>query len=70
VSEQGVIDPWVSDWIAANPERAAPFDDFSPELLELARGPFGYPTTRDIASVTGQVLISPGVAGGAVTGTS
>ena len=27
------IDPWVAEWIAANPLRAAPFVDFSPEML-------------------------------------
>src|ERR1700685_2808409 len=36
----------------ANPERATPFDDLSPEILALARGPVGFPVTRDIAHVS------------------
>jgi hypothetical protein len=47
-----VLDPWVVDWMAANPERATPLDDLPPELLELARGPYGPPPTREIAHVT------------------
>ena len=27
-------------------------DDFPPELLELARGPVGFPPTREIATIT------------------
>jgi acetyl esterase len=37
--------------MAANPERAAPFEDLTPELLELARGPVGLPPTRDLAEI-------------------
>jgi hypothetical protein len=48
---EGVIDPWVAEWFAANPERAAPFEELVPELLELARGPVGMPSTRDVAEV-------------------
>ena len=49
---EGVLDPWVVEWMAANPERAAPLSDLPPELLELARGPVGFPPTREIATVT------------------
>lgn len=42
------LDPWVADWLAANP---LPTDDFSPEMLALARGSFDIPFTRDIARV-------------------
>jgi acetyl esterase len=56
VSDEGVIDPWVSDWLAANPERAVPFDNLSPEILELARGPMGAPPTREIANVSDDVV--------------
>jgi acetyl esterase len=38
--------------MAANPERATPFEDLIPEILELARGPVGFPPTRDIAHIT------------------
>ena len=51
-SDEGVLDPWVVEWIAANPERATPLEDLSPEILELARGPFGFPPTRELADIT------------------
>ena len=51
MDDEGVIDPWVEEWMVANPERATPFEDLSPELLELARGPVGFPSTREIASI-------------------
>ncbi len=52
VADEGVLDPWVVEWMAANPERATPLVDFPPELLELARGPVGFPPRRDIATIT------------------
>jgi acetyl esterase len=52
VGEEGVLDPWVAEWMDENPERATPLVDFPPELLELARGPVGFPPTRDIATIT------------------
>jgi acetyl esterase len=51
VDGEGVLDPWVAEWMAANPERAVPLEDLSPEILELARGPFAFPPTREIADV-------------------
>ncbi len=54
MDDEGVIDPWVSAWMAANPERATPFDDWTPELLELARSPMGPPPTREMAEVSDQ----------------
>jgi acetyl esterase len=51
VSDEGVIDPWVSEWFEANPERATPMEDLSPEMLALARSPVGPPPTREIAHV-------------------
>ena len=56
VPDEGVLDPWVVEWMAANPERAAPFEDLSPEMLELARGPVGFPPTREIATITDDVV--------------
>ena len=41
MTDEAVLDPWVAEWIAGDPQRAVPFDDFSPEILELARGPVG-----------------------------
>ena len=51
-ADEGVLDPWVVEWVAANPGMATPMVDFPPELLELARGPVGFPPTRVIASIT------------------
>jgi acetyl esterase len=51
VDDEGALDPWVAEWMAANPQRATPFDQLIPELLELARGPVGEPSARDIDRV-------------------
>jgi acetyl esterase len=51
-AEEGVLDPWVVEWMAANPQRATPFEDLVPEILELARGPVGFPPTRELAHIT------------------
>lgn len=56
MSDEGVLDPWVAEWIAANPARATPFEDLSPEWLELARGPFGAPPTREMAHVSDEEI--------------
>jgi len=56
LGDEGEIDPWVAEWIAANPLRAAPFLDFSPEMLALARGPAMGPPTREVAEVTDEVI--------------
>lgn len=52
MNDEGVLDPWVSEWMASNPERSTPLEDLSPVVLELARSPIGFPPTRDIAHVT------------------
>jgi acetyl esterase len=51
MNDEGVLDPWVVQWIEANPQYASPLEDFSPEILELARGPYGPPPTIAIADV-------------------
>jgi acetyl esterase len=56
VSSEGVLDSWVSEWIAANPMRATPFDNLSPEMLELARSPVGEPPTREVADVHDDIV--------------
>jgi acetyl esterase len=48
VEDEGILDPWVADWIAANPMRATPFDTLDPQILPFARGPVGPPPTREI----------------------
>jgi acetyl esterase len=55
-NDEGVLDPWVAAWFEEHPERARAFDDLSPELLELARGPFGFPVTRELAHVTDEII--------------
>jgi acetyl esterase len=52
----GVLDPWVADWFAANPMFGTPLPDLSPELLELARSPIGAPPTREMGKVTDDVV--------------
>lgn len=56
MNDEGVLDPWVTNWIAANPMRSTPFEDLSTEMLTLARGPIGEPPTRDIADVSDAVV--------------
>ena len=51
VSDEGVLDPWVVEWMAANPDRAAPGGELVPELLELARGDYGPQLTQEIDHV-------------------
>jgi acetyl esterase len=48
VTDEGVLDPWVKTWIDENPLRSTPFDTLDPEILPLARGPLGFPPTREI----------------------
>jgi acetyl esterase len=56
VDNEGTLDPWVAEWFAANPMLGQPFEDFSPEMLALARGPVGAPPTREFAKVTDDVV--------------
>jgi acetyl esterase len=49
--DEGVLDPWVEDFFAANPERNAVFDSLDPEILALARGDFSLPSDVAIARV-------------------
>lgn len=51
MAEEGVLDPWVEEWMKANPERATPLEVLDPEILELARGPWAFPPTRDMADI-------------------
>jgi acetyl esterase len=49
--EEGVLDPYVAEWLAANPMYNSPMEEIVPEILELARSPIGPPPTREIAHV-------------------
>jgi acetyl esterase len=53
VSDEGILDPWVAEWLEANP---LPVDDFSPEHLALARGSFDLPVAREIAHVHDETI--------------
>ena len=54
--DEGVLDPWVAEWLAANPERGVPLEVLDLELLELARGDYGPQLTQVIDHVEdGQV---------------
>ena len=54
--DEGALDPRVVEFFEANPMMAQPFEDFSPEMLALARSPVGAPPTRAIAHVTDDVV--------------
>ena len=56
MTDEGVLDPWVADYFAANPTASQPFEDLSSEILPLARGPVGAPPSREIARVTDEVV--------------
>jgi acetyl esterase len=54
--DEGTLDPWVADWFEANPGMGKAFADLSPEMLELARGPVGFPVTREIAHISDEAV--------------
>lgn len=56
MSDEGVLDPWVQNWMAGNPMMGNPLDEFTPELLELARGPVGAPPTRELAHIDDEAV--------------
>ena len=56
MSDEGVLDPFVKEWLEANPIIATPLAELSPDLLALARSPIGAPPTREIAKVTDDVV--------------
>ncbi len=51
MDSEGKLGPWVEEWMRSNPERAEPLVELSPGILELARGPWGFPPTREIADI-------------------
>jgi acetyl esterase len=54
--DEGVLDPWVVEWLKTNPETPWMKEGFPPEIRELARGPMGPPSTRHIDQVTDEVV--------------
>ena len=56
MEDEGVLDPRVVEWFEANPMMSEPFEDFSPEMLALARSPVGGPPTRAVDRVADDVV--------------
>jgi acetyl esterase/lipase len=54
--EEGVLDPWVAEWLKANPEPDWTAEGFPPEIRELARSRQGPPPTRPIDQVGDEVV--------------
>ena len=55
MTDEGVLDAFAADYLAANLYLSAPMEQLVPEVLELGRSPVGAPPTREIASVTDEV---------------
>jgi acetyl esterase len=56
MTDEGVLDPWVAQWIQDNPLRATPLEELVPEILELARGDYAFEPTQDIDEITDEVV--------------
>ena len=55
-TDEGVLDPWVAEWIAANAAMMEQPDEYTPAYLEMAR-PAGCPfPTYEMAKVTDEVV--------------
>jgi acetyl esterase len=56
MDDEGVLDVWAAEWLAANPYISAQLEELLPEVLELGRSPVGAPPTREVAHVTDEVV--------------
>jgi acetyl esterase len=54
--DEGVLDPWVVEWFAANPMLGEPRDKWTPDTLALARGDFPIAPGPPVAAVTDEVV--------------
>jgi acetyl esterase len=54
--DEGILDPWVAEWLETHPEPDWVTEGFPPEIRELARGPVGAPPTRDIDHVRDEAV--------------
>src|SRR5262245_53252809 len=54
--DESILDPWVAEWFDANPMMRRGLENFTPEMLALARSPAGAPPTREVASVTDEIV--------------
>ncbi|HUO47883.1 MAG TPA: alpha/beta hydrolase [Acidimicrobiales bacterium] len=50
--DEGVLDPWVASWLEANPLPG----EFTPDLVELARGDYELPVTVQVDRVRDEVV--------------
>ncbi|MFZ0664260.1 MAG: alpha/beta hydrolase [Acidimicrobiales bacterium] len=54
--DEGVLDPWVAEWLAQNPQPDWMTEGFPPEILPLARGPIGPVQGPHVDQVTDEVV--------------
>ena len=55
-TDEGVLDPWVAEWVTANVAMMEQPDEYTPEYLEMAR-PAGCPfPTYEMAKVTDEAV--------------
>ncbi len=55
-TDEGVLDPWVAEWVTANAAMMEQPDEYTPEYLEMAR-PAGCPfPTYEMAKVTDEAV--------------
>jgi acetyl esterase len=55
-TNEGVLDPWVSDWLEANGAMMEPPGEYTPEYLAAARTPTSPFPTYPVAKVTDEVV--------------
>ena len=55
--DEGVLDPWVVEWMAANPQPDWMAEGFPPDIRELARSYEGPPPSQPIDSVTDEIVL-------------
>ena len=55
-TDEGVLDPWVADWLEANAAMMEPPGEYTPEYLALARTPTCPFPTYPVAKVTDEVV--------------
>jgi acetyl esterase len=60
-ADEGTLDQYVAEWLAANPMYNSPMEEIVPELLELARSPLGPPPTREVTRVHDETIERDGL---------
>jgi acetyl esterase len=54
--DEGVLDPWVAEWLEANPQPDWMTEGFPPEIIELARGPVGPAQGPPVDQITDETV--------------